>query len=378
MRVHQMGSVLCYGDAITNEILAIDGHLTGWGFETRIYGANIEASPTAKAQSDAAYAPYLDNRDDVLLYHYSAYCDNYELFRRSRNRKVLIYHNITPAHFFRPYDPLSETISQRGRAMLPLLRDCDLALGVSEYNRQELVEEGFAPERTGVLPLVVSLDNFSGQHRTEGLYQRLTADGTTNLLFVGRMAPNKAVEDVITVFAAYHGAVNPRSRLTLVGARFLPRYDAVLDRLVGRLGLAGVVRFTDRASLGDLKAYYEAADVFVCASRHEGFCVPLLEAMTFDVPILARAAAAVPDTLGGAGVLFHAVEHAALAETVGLLARDGGLRGQVAAGQRRRLADFTPAHDAARLRALLARIGVDVPDDANMPRPVPTAVEAGR
>ena len=361
MRVHQMGSALGYGDAITNHILALDRLLRGWGLETAVYGHTVEARLGDVAQLDVAYRD--DDPADLLIYHYSAYCDNIDLYRRSRHRKVLVYHNITPAHFFRPYDLFLESICAQGRAALPLLRDCELAIGVSEYNRQELVEVGFAPERTTVLPILLDPTVFAAAPRDERLFRRLSQPIGATLLFVGRVAPNKGHLDLLKLLAAYRHAVDPHARLHLVGARFLPRYDAVLDRLAQRLGLQDAVTFTDRVSLAELKAYYAAGSLFVCASQHEGFCVPLLEAMQVGLPILARAAAAVPDTLGEAGVLYHeGADWDTLAETVGVLVEDGGLRARLVARGRQRLADFAPDRVATQWRTLLAQLGVPLDD----------------
>ncbi len=356
-----MGSVLSLGDAVTNHIVEIDRRLSAWGFDTCIYGSDISGVRLSKAQLDTAYHQFLDDSEDLLIYHYSAYCDNASLFRRSRNRKVLIYHNITPAEYFQPYDPTYEALCSRGRELLSELAGCDLAVGVSEYNRQELVNAGFAAERTGILPLFLGVSDFERATRDDSLYRRLKSGGMTTVLFVGKVAPNKAFEDLIKVFYAYHHHINPRSRLLLAGARFLPAYDRALDGLVTRLGLEDAVIFTNRITLAELKACYQAADLFLCASRHEGFCAPLLEAMYFDVPILARAEAGVPYTLGQAGIQFHQPEGAVLAELAAILLQDLPLRRQVVATQRQRLADFQPDRVEASLCEVLEKVGIAVP-----------------
>lgn len=361
MIIHQIGSVLCYGDAVTNHIIEIDRRLSAWGFATRIYGSNVDAAPVDKAQPDRKYEPFLASSDDLLIYHYSAYCENHVLFQRSQNRKVLVYHNITPAEFYRPYDTKYEKLCSRGRQVLRQLAECDLALGVSEYNRQELVDAGFDVEQTGVLPLFLSTDDLAKTPRNEGLFELLTDGDTTNILFVGRIAPNKAFEDLIKVFFHYHRYLNPNSRLYLVGARFLRPYDRQLERLVDHLGLADSVVFTDRIALSDLKTYYEAADLFLCTSRHEGFCIPLLEAMYFQLPILARAKSAVPHTLGQAGVRFHHLEYSVLAETMQLLMMDRSLRDQIISTEQQRLVDFAPAQVEVKLREHLKAVGLAVP-----------------
>lgn len=361
MNIHQMGSVLCYGDAVTNHMVEIDRRLSAWGYATRIYGANIDAAPVDNAQLDSEYEPFLENTDDLLIYHYSAYCENHTLFQRSRNRKVLIYHNITPSKFFRPYDESYELLCSRGRQILPGLADCDLALGDSEYNRQELEGAGFAPEKTDVLPLFLGVDDFEKTPRNETLFEHLTDCDVTNVLFVGKIAPNKAIEDLVKIFFHYHRFLNPNSRLILVGAQFLSLYDRQLAQLIDHLGLSSSVLFTDRISLGDLKTYYEAADLFLCTSQHEGFCVPLVEAMYFRLPILARATSAIPYTLGQAGVRFHRFEYSVLAETLQLLIEDQALRGQIISTEQQRLDDFAPAQVEVKLRDHLQALGLAVP-----------------
>jgi L-malate glycosyltransferase len=362
--VHQVGSVLSTGDAVTNHIFEIDRRLRGWGFSTRIYGADISNAPGGRAERDEAYARLADNPDDLLIYHYSAYCDNYRLFQRARCRKVLIYHNITPAEFFRPYDARYASLCARGRAVLGDLTDCDLALGDSEYNRLELEEVGFAAERTGVLPLFLGESDFERVRADSALLRRLRRDGLTTLLFVGKVAPNKAFEDVIKIFAAYHRHVNSASQLLLAGPRFLPLYDAVLDGLIKRLALQDAVIFTDRIPLAALRACYEAADLFLCASRHEGFCVPLIEAMYFNMPIVARACAAIPFTLGESGVQYRETDYPQLAELIGSIVADAALRQRIIEGQQRRLAWFAPERVEVELRNVLKRVGVESPSGA--------------
>ncbi len=367
MIVHQMGSVLSVGDAVTNHMMEIDRRLRRWGFDARIYGADITAAPKGRAASDREYDPATGGSEDLLIYHYSAYCDNYRLFQRTRHRKILIYHNVTPPEFYRPYDPFYESICARGRDLLGELAECDLALGVSEYNRRELVERGFGEERTAVLPLFLGVEDFGNCSRSGSLYRELKLAGDGNILFVGKVAPNKAYEDLIKVFASYRRYVAPRAKLILAGARFLPAYDAVLDALTERLQLRGAVIFTNRLSLAELKSCYEAADAFLCTSKHEGFCVPLLEAMHFQLPILARATTAVPDTLGDAGLQFTALNYPYLAEVLGVVLADPMLRRQIVEGQNRRVRDFAPARVEAQLVAVLARIGISTPAGARVP-----------
>ena len=214
---------------------------------------------------------------------------------------ALIYHNITPPEYFVGVHRTLARQCFRGRRELQAYVDrCDLALGDSEFNRQDLEALGFP--RTGVLPVV---PDFSHLDRAPNRFVAGQFDDDwTNILFVGRVIANKKIEDVIRFFHAYHTTFNPRSRLLIVGVFSLfERYLASLNHLVADLGLEHV-HFTGHVSDEELVAYYDIADLFLCASEHEGFCVPLVEAFYKQVPVLAYAATAVPATMDGAGVLF--------------------------------------------------------------------------
>ena len=358
MRIHQMTAALVYGDAITNDILEIDARLKAWGHESRIFGEHIEPRLAHLGRPQAEYEPFLGDRDGVLIYHYSLYTSNLDLYRRSSQHKLVVYHNITPPEFFRGYHRGMEARCRIGRGALPQLRGCDLAVADSDYNRRELVEAGIAADKTDVLPPFINLAALTGIDCNPALDARLRAAGTANLLFVGRVAPNKVLEDLIKVVHCYRQAIDPGIRLWLVGAQHMPVYARFLEGLIRRLGLAGHVELAGQVSLSELKTYYQAADLFACASRHEGFGVPLVESMAFDLPVLARGSTAVPDTLGQAGVLFHGSDYGAIAETVHLLLTDDGLRRRVIERQRARLADFAPERIEARLCQALRRVGV--------------------
>lgn len=358
MRVHQMTATFAYGDAISNHILEIDRRLKQWGIEGHIYAESIDRRMAHLGCKDAAYAPFMGNAEDLLIYHYSIYSSTLRLYQESRNRRVVVYHNITPSEFFQGYEDSLAQGCHFGRSLLPVFQNCDFALAVSEFNRQELIAAGVPADRTEVLPIFLGLDGFASVESNSALYRRLKADGATNILFVGRVTPNKAFEDLLKIFAVYHRDVNPHSRLLLVGVRFLPRYNQVLDALLAHLGLKDVAIFTDQVPFRDLKTYYEASDLFLCASRHEGFCVPLLEAMYFGLPVLARAETGVPYTMGDAGVLYHRLDYPALAEMMQMMATHAPLRKQLLAGQRRRLDTFSPARVEAVLQRVLRVVGV--------------------
>lgn len=301
-----------------------------------------------------------DNSEDLLIYHYSIYSPNLDLYESSRNRKLVIYHNITPPEFFHGYDATLEDHCGRGRTALVRLAGCDLGVGDSDYNRRELVRAGVPEAQSDVLPIFVDAAEFGETEVDAELYDRVRSNGKVNLLFVGRMAPHKAFEDLIKLVSAYRDGIDDRVHLWLIGRNTTPLYYAQLVALVEQLDLSSFVTFAELVSLTELCSYYAAADVYVTASRHEGFAVPLLESMSFDLPIFAYNATAHPDTLGPAGVLFNRLEYPVLAETIHTLATHQPLRQSLIARQRQRLADFSTECVENQLRRVLSRVGVKV------------------
>ena len=356
-RVHQMTANLVYGDAVTNDVFEIDRRLRAWGLESRVFSDSAEPGLGAVSRPSCEYEQDLARPEDLLIYHYSIYSPNLELYKRSRNRRLVIYHNITPPEFFHGFDPHLESRCRLGRSALSELRDCDFALADSEFNRRELIAVGIAPDRTAVRPVAFDLANLAAVEPNGAIARRVQAAAGVNLLSVGRLAPNKRCEDLLKLVHAYRRAVGPQVHLWLVGNRAFRTYVEFLDRLVKRLNLVEAVSFTDRVSRSDLRAYYEASDIFVSASQHEGFGVPYIECMQFDLPILALAEAATPETLGDAGVLVTRWSLPEVVEAVALLTSNQDLRERIIKRQRRRLAELTGISNEQVLRQTLTRLG---------------------
>lgn len=292
----------------------------------------------------------------ITIFHFALPSPMTEAFTSLPRGRVLQYHNVTPAHFFAPYDPALFRLAALGRSELASLAGhVDLALGDSEYNRAELESLGF--EQTGVLPIAIDTGRITGAPRHPVL-DRILDDGLVNFLFVGRVAPNKRLEDIIRLAEHYKRYVDAYYRFIFVGrSDGVPRYYASVRALIAEYDmLPERFLFTGPVPDVELAAYYRAAAVYISMSEHEGFCAPLVEAMAADVPVLAYAAAAVPDTLAGAGVQFAPkdLEHAA--ELLGALAFDEDLRHAVIAGQRRRLADFADDRIERQLRSLVSAL----------------------
>jgi glycosyltransferase involved in cell wall biosynthesis len=353
MRVHQILPRFYQGDAASNMALAIHRALERQGLDSHIYAEGLDEYGAGFARLDREYHRFVDNRDDLLIYHYAIYCENFRLYLRSRNRRVLVYHNITPAEYFEPYDPGTARLCRRGREILPLLKEGDLFLGVSEFNRGELLKLGFEEERTGVLPAAVDVGALGLREADYG-YKASLMDGRVNLLHVGRVVPNKRIEDIIKLFYYYHRFVNACSRLVLVGKVFRP-YAMYLWRMVDELDLNGNVSFMGLVDPSRLKTSYQCADFYISMSEHEGFCVPLLEAFHFGIPVLAYAAGAVPETMGNAGALFTEKDYPLLGEFLEALRHDAPLRERIVEAQKLRLEEFSEEAFQGRLLMHLGR-----------------------
>ncbi len=348
-RVDQWVPALHRGDAIGDSALLMRGAFRAWGFEAEVFTLDVDDEIASQARFFADWKTGGPN--DVVILHYAVPSPLSTAFRGLRCQRVLLHHNITPPAFYAPYDPELAGICALGEVEVrSLVGHVELALGDSEWTRRELEQMGFS--RTGVLPILLDFARYAGAPNR--VLSRALHDGRVNLLFVGRVAPNKRHEDLIRVASYWKRFIAPDVRLVLVGKRprretgkGLPLRKHYLDALQAfhyEEGLdASEVVFTGHVAHDDLLACYSRSRVFLSMSEHEGFGVPLVEAMLMNVPVLAFRAAAVGDTLGDAGVQFGEKCFAEVAELCQRLATDEALRASVLAGQRRRLEAFTPA-----------------------------------
>jgi glycosyltransferase involved in cell wall biosynthesis len=327
--IHQVLATLGYGDAIGHEVLGIQRVLRAAGYRSEIF---VETADNRLDYLTRDYRELVDasHRDNLLLHHFSLGSKASRTAFALPDRMALIYHNITPPEYFVNVHRTLARQCFRGRRELRAYADrCDLALGDSEFNRQDLEALGFP--RTAVLPVVPDFSHLDRE--PDWSVAREFDDGWTNILFVGRVIANKKIEDVIRFYAAYFRLFNPRSRLLLVGTHAgFDRYFSALAELAADLDLSHV-HFLGHVSDEELVACYEVADLFLCASEHEGFCVPLVESFYMEVPVLAYAATAVPDTMDGAGVLYDDKDPAHVAALMDAVLSDAALRDQVIDGQ---------------------------------------------
>ncbi len=347
MRIDQWVPALHKGDAIGDSTRLMRDAFRSWGHQAEVYALEIDDALAGEGR------PFFEFRaggaGDVVILHYALPSPLTLALREHRGRRVLIHHNVTPPHFFEGFDPEMVRICALGRAEVGQLRDhVDLALGDSEFNRKELEEAGF--RQTGVLPILL---DFAAYARPPGpVVAAMLRDGRTNLLFVGRIAPNKKQDDLIRLASYWRRFVAPDVRLVLVGR--IPVRGSYYDALQALIYEEGFtpwdVVFTGHLDHRDLLSAYTSSHLFVSLSRHEGFGVPLVESMLLRLPILALATTAVADTLGDAGIRFDEMNLAEMAEVGHRAVVDTALRDAVLAGQDERVAAFAPQAVLARLR----------------------------
>ena len=351
MIVNQWVPAAHQGDAVGDSARRVRALLRGRGTESHIYALSIDDD---LREDIRPFADASSRCGDVTILHFAVPSPMTAALATLHGTRVLQYHNITPAHFFAPYDTEIFRIAALGRSELKtLVGQVDLALGDSEYNRRELDALGFT--QTGVMPIVVDTTRITNAPRLPALERSLTDDGWANILFVGRIAPNKKIEDHIRLAEHYKRYVDADYRFIFVGRPdAVPRYYDMLRALIAEYEIP-MDRFVFTGPVPDveLATYYRTASVYVSLSEHEGFCVPLVEAMAADVPVLAFGSTAIPETLGGAGVCFAPKDLEYAAEMLGVLVYDDMVRASVIAGQQRRVTDFGPARAASAIDDLL-------------------------
>jgi glycosyltransferase involved in cell wall biosynthesis len=355
MIVHQWIPAAHRGDAVGDNARALRSILREWDLESDIFALTVDEDLAGDIRSWSEP----DARDaDVTILHFAVPSVMTRALATLPGVRVLCYHNVTPPHFFAPFDAGIAAMAAAGRREIRALAGhVDLALGVSDYNRRELEAFGFS--RTGVLPLLVNTDRLTGAAPRPAL-EAMLQDGLANILFVGRIAPNKKIEDHIRLAEQFKRYVDSQYRFIFVGRETaVPRYYDAIRALIAEFRmLPDRFWFTGAVPDEELAAYYRHAHAYVSLSEHEGFCAPLVEAMAMDVPILAYASAAVPETLGGAGVTFAPKDLEYAAELLGALIYDAPLRTGVLAGQRARRAAFSRDQVEARIDAVLTSLGV--------------------
>lgn len=349
--IHQLLPNLAYGDAISNHALAIRDYLRSCGHKSDIFVKYVDEQV---ANEVTVFKPKCISRQAGLIYHHSIGSELTDYAIAHPTSKCLIYHNITPAEFFAPYRPEFAKILEQGRRDLKYLaQHFPLSIGDSAYNASELATCGFP--NPGVLPIAIDPRKWDISPDPE-LMEKLQ-DGKANLLFVGRLAPNKRQDHLVEAFAHYL-RMDREARLILVGCGDInDPYLSSLINLIQTLGLTDSVMLPGKVNDAQLLAFYQTAHLLWSMSEHEGFCVPLVEAMWFDIPILAYKSTAVPETLAQAGLMFTSKDDLAkVAAAAKILVRDEVLRSKVIKAQRKRRNNFLHKKIFERLDILISQM----------------------
>ncbi|MGH2378986.1 MAG: glycosyltransferase family 4 protein [Candidatus Limnocylindria bacterium] len=347
--VHQFHPVLAPADAMSAHVFALRSLLREWGYPSEAYA--VEAKPGTDGVLPYRRLFRTLRPTDLLLLHFSMGHEVFDQLAKLPARKVLVYHNVTPPEFFSGVNDHAAVHARLGlRQLAGLAGRVDLALGVSEYDRNDLAEIGFA--NTATVPILVDWARYDVSPDDSVL--AALSRRRPRILFVGRISPNKRQDELIRMLAYYRACIDPEAQLFLVGSyRDQPQYHARCVALRDALDLQSSVFFLGSVSTETLVAYYRRASVFLSLSEHEGFGVPLLEAMYLGLPVVAYASSAVGETLGGGGIALHRKDLPEAAETCALVFESAALRDRLVAAGRRRARDFATESVARRTREAL-------------------------
>lgn len=350
MRIFQIVPTLNAGDAIGNYTLYIRDTLADMGISADIYCyENLSGLPDIKTVDEL---PVTTEKDMIFL-HMAAENDFVEVMEAYRAKKILFYHNITPSHFFHGFDEFAEGVTKRGRIQLDYLkRKVDACIADSEYNKSELRELGYGVP-IYVVPIPFEKEDYSNIESVK--VKEKLSDGKKNILFVGRIAPNKKMEDLIESYQMYYDNYDKNVRLILLGN--YNASDKYYQYLQTKLRPEDDIVFTGKIKTEEWITYYKYADLFLCLSEHEGFCVPLIEAMSYQIPIIAYDSSAVGETLGDAGILLKSKNPEEVARTIHQIFNDKECVDEIRKKQQQRIHAFDSKLVAQKLNNVVTRIG---------------------
>ena len=336
--VHQVLPNLGYGDAIGNHTVWIRDRLQSQGYHSEIYAKHV--SPEMISESFVYSSPDLIEESAAVIYHHSIGSEITPWVCEHKGPKALIYHNITPPKYFAPYSKEFASFLERGHEELRVLaKYFPISAGDSKFNAEDLKNSNF--RNPVVVPL--SIDPSKWAFQPDEAVMSQFQDGRTNIIFIGRVVPNKRHEELI-YFLKFWLIQDPNARLIIVGTDDITStYLKCLNVLAKKLRVDHAVVFTGHVNDAQLLAYYRCASIFLCLSEHEGFCVPVVEAMWFDIPVIAYDCTAVGDTMGDAGILIKDKSRPdLLAEQLFKQLTNPNIVEEIISKQRQRRSDFLP------------------------------------
>ncbi len=301
MVVEQFLPAFHYGDATSNSAVAFHKYLIKNNIDSRIISLTSEKRIENQV---VLFKNYKKNPKSIKILHFAIPSPLTDFFLKLSGKKVMIYHNITPSKFFIDYSDFLVKFTAEGRIHLEKLSDCfDISIGVSNYNASELRELKF--KNVKVVPLFINTTDYEKSFNKD--YYELIKDERKNILCVGRVAPNKCLEDAVKALFFYKKYISPSIRLIIAGnTGSVPRYFYSIRDIASRFYLTSDdIIFTGHTMFEEFLSLYELADVLLSVSEHEGFCLPIIEAFCKRVPVVAYDSAAISETLGEGGLLFR-------------------------------------------------------------------------
>lgn len=355
MRIIQVLDALDFGDGVSNDVIYLQELLREIGIENQIYSKWWNERVAEYTGDIEQYRP---RQDDCILYHFSGNSHILNQVIDYSCPRIVRYHNVTPPEFFLADNPAAYAACKEGlRQIRESIQKFDGFWADSAFNARDLICYGAAPQAVDVLPVIFDFQRLEEIHSNEALLQQLKCQGPY-ILFVGRMAPNKKQEDILEAFENYYRYYDQRVKLYLVGN--LEQSSSYTQRLLQRvehMAAKEQVVFTGKVSEEDLYTYYRGASAFICMSEHEGFCIPILEAQFFGVPVIAYNSCAVPDTVGKSGILLYNKDPALASYLLHAVMTDNELRSSVLEYQRKNVELYQKAAVKERLMRLLKKIG---------------------
>lgn len=331
-KVYQILPVIAHGDGVSQQAFELERKLREIGYQCETYAESIQGKQFKKKVYAYHKLPKTSD-EDILLYHLSIGSHLVDDLLKRKGRIVVVYHNITPYGWFAKYDKTLERLCKLGRSdMKKLAARVEFCLADSQFNANELREAGYTCP-ISVLPIIIDFDKWKSPALKNN------ADGST-ILFTGRIVPNKRVEAVIETFYYLKRYFAPNVKLEIVGTyQEDSLYFQKLQRYIKRLELTDVF-FKGHVSEEELAETYENADVYLSLSGHEGFCIPILEAMFFGIPVVALDCGAVSETMNGAGVLVKSTDALLLAGVIYDIIDSAVLREEIIEEQYKRLEEY--------------------------------------
>ncbi len=352
MIIEQFLPAFHYGDATSNSALAFHNYLSEKGIQSKLISLTSDKNVRDKV---TLFKDYKVNKSSVKILHFAIPSLLTDFFRETDGKKVMIYHNITPSHFFTDYSEFLVKFTNDGRIHLATLKDSfDLSIGVSEFNACDLRKLKF--RNVKVFPLIVDMNDYDKPYSNG--YFNLINDDRKNILCVGRIAPNKKIEDAVKMLFFYKKYLSPSIRLIVAGnINSVPKYFAAVRDLASRFYLtAEDILFTGHIKFDEFLAVYKVSDIYLSMSEHEGFCLPVMESFKMGLPVAAFDAGAIKETVGDGGIIFDTKEPEKVAGTLEYLINNEGIRKKIVNSGEKRLKTYLNDSDPAKLLDLISSV----------------------